>query len=518
MKKIKIFVAGSLSLKSARSRIKKVDEPLNDYYKEKGYVINIYSSDNLQRDSQHGYNQFIVNEADIVVFIIGDHIGPNTEEEFIYATRAHNKHDRPKIIVLRENQHGKELTPEISRIEGLIKGSLCEKFWISYSDNDELRDKAYEQIKSKIEEIIVENKARSFKTLVVSFFKKLRALDFHLKVLIGSLLLIIAFLTGFIFKTSVSAIPAPGLPECDTVYISNISKSDLLLFSGSGSVRNYIASRNNPGLDIDTLSNSVYADLPSGATWELLVEEARRRVKGYDVWERGHPIVCFAASDLDNEFIRSNNELFRESHVLKYYLGEDTLFAYVSDELLKEDRYAGSKDSISVELLRTLVKDGLNNPTAMRIFTTSKTSGTLQAYQSLFEADDSVKFDDLLDKKSVKWFQEDMDALYINGDGRTNNDLPYIVLCSKYYFPKELSNGFKPLMVVDGGNAVTKPLLLYFIASKRKDGSGWYVKTPVLKFLKAIDANKNIKLWNDLEEGKFRIDQSQTIFPINEDK
>lgn len=159
-----------------------------------------------------------------------------------------------------------------------------------------------------------------------------------------------------------------------------------------------------------------------------------------------------------------------------------------------------------------------------RIFTTNKTSGTLDAYQRclaktkaqinleyLVDNDYWKLLDSILktkkDKSELKQkciqelekrqkvcciYYDKSEGTEINtgNDGISNKTKPYIILASKYYYPINLDQSKYTAMVVtdDKGDVQTKPMFLYFLALKEENSKDHYiVNGRIADYLKLLD-------------------------------
>jgi len=256
MKKIKIFIAGSKELMQERNQIKVLANDLNSKYSVKDILVIIHSYEHFD-DKQDEYNRFIEQEADIVIFILDGRIGDKTEEEFLRATDALNKKHRPQVMVFLHDF--KEITPDIARIQGLIKGRLGDRYYIDYSSLAELKAKADDRITRYIDncgkEAVGSILSAKEATANTEAEEKKNSVSRKVKIMLYSMFGLIIILSGLL--------------------LSNLfSSSDLIIFAGGGSVRNYIKETRN--VDIVGYPHSVYANLASGSAWALLSEEANR--------------------------------------------------------------------------------------------------------------------------------------------------------------------------------------------------------------------------------------------------
>lgn len=214
--------------------------------------------------------------------------------------------------------------------------------------------------------------------------------------------------------------------------------------------------------------------------------------------------------------------MFANARVIRYNLGQDPLVVYVHKKVASDLEIPNNAVSICVDSLRLLVKYALSRPEDVRIFTTSKTSGTLRHYQSCFDASDSIDFEKLLDRKQSFLFYKESRSAYINAMDIQNGNKPYIILGSQYYYPKTLDaeneKHYQALFVEKGHNRIYKPMNLYFIGKYYvNDGDYCTIKKPIIQFLKDIHAEENIDsdTWRELTSGKKKTEGGNLILSLN---
>jgi len=507
MKKIKVFIAGAKELKQERDCLKVLASNLNNKYSNKDIQVLIHSYEDFN-DKQDEYNSFIEREADIAIFILDGRIGSKTEEEFLKATDALSRENRPEVILFL-HEH-KELTPEIARIEGLIKGRLGDKYCVDYSDNTELQFKAKERIIRYIEKQKEENPVLSpiYSNAVHDHTDKehlkqpakggtnsdnrtLRALLYSI---IGLLVILTVFLFWRLSTTSVR-----------------------LIFAGGGSVKNFLEVEKN--LDVVAYPHSIYVNMASGNAWSLLAEEANREQEYGENLRKSFSTICLSADNIDSSsfFNEKTKLLFKYYKIFKYYLGEDPLVVYVSRNFIGE-RWTTDNTTICVDSLRSLVKEALTKTESVRLFTTSKSSGTLRLYQSCFSPKDTINLEQLLDKGSTFMFYQKSSENFFKTLSDAENIGSFIVLGSKYYYPQELEGeDMLRLCVRRGNNTISKPMNLYFIGRKNENDTYCTIKKSIIRFLQDIHAEENINsdTWNNLKSGKIKFTPGE-ITELNE--
>ena len=484
MRTVKVFIAGSKELKAERSCLKVLGADLNNFYSKKGVQVLIHSYENFN-DKQEAYNQFIEQEADIVFFILDGHIGPKTEDEFLRATEFFNKENHPEVMVFLHEYD--EITPGIARIQGLMKARLDDRYCIEYSNIDQIKLKASKRIAEYIEQTNVEPHTEDGEVPPPPPTEP-GAKGRKVRILLYSVIGILAVLAGcLIWQLCVTPVQ--------------------LVFAGGGSVKNFI--EEEKGIDIVEYPHSVYLNMPSGNAWSLLAEEISREQESGGETKNPFSTICFSADDIDSTSVfNGRTETFLEKHkIFKYYLGEDPLVVYVSRDFVGKCGIKKEDTLICIDSLRALLKYVLSSPVSGSVYTTSRSSGTLRAYQSCFALEDSLEFEmglSLEGTKKVLLFNKNSEANYI----RTK---PYIVLGSKYYYPTELiekdKGRYLSLYVYGRGGCIGKPMNLYFLGKKEdnnRNSDYCIIKKSIIDFLKAIHAEKNMDpaKWNKLKSGR----------------
>lgn len=502
MEKIKIFIAGSKDLRQERNCIKVLANDLNSKYASRDIMVIIHSYEHFD-DKQEEYNRFIEKEADLVFFILDGRMGERTEEEFLKATEALNKANRPEVMMFLRRFD--EVTPEIGRIQGLIRGRLGDRYYIDYSDLDELRLKARERIirfiDQRMEEKGSDNVPKDLERIQQNKVETKPSNKKTKYLLYSFMTLSVVLFALLLFKV--------------------FSSPEPLIFAGGGSVKNYLKAKRN--LDVDNYPHSVYANLASGISWSLLAEEANRFQENGGREKEHFSTICLSADDIDSTFINEKTKgMFSNARIIRYHLGEDPLVVFVHNNILSQWGIPDATNSLSVDSLRWMVKTALSKPGEVRLFTTSKTSGTLRLYQSCFIPQDSVDFERMLDSKQSFLFYQKSTSAYINALDLPNEDLPYIVLGSECYYPQteieKPRSHCKSFYVKNGEQIVAKPMNLYFVGKyTNRDGGYCTVRKPVIKFLKVIHSEQDVDsvMWQNLLDGKMKTDGGNPILKLN---
>lgn len=149
MNVISIFIAGAKNLKEQRLRLKALANDLNSKYGRQKWKVSLHmNSYENYGDRQDEYNEFITNQADLVIFVFEERVGPKTEEEFLLAANANKQRGHPKIISFVRASD--ERTPEIEHIEQLVTNATG-TYYVDYLNLEDLISKAKDRIDAFVE-------------------------------------------------------------------------------------------------------------------------------------------------------------------------------------------------------------------------------------------------------------------------------------------------------------------------------------------------------------------------------
>ena len=163
MNVISIFIAGAKNLKEQRLRLKAMTNDLNASYSRLKWKVSLQSNsyENFG-DRQDDYNDFITNQADLVIFVLEGHIGKKTEEEYLLATNAYKQNGHPEIITFVHAFD--ERTPEIAYIEQVVN-SASDMYYVDYTNTEDLLSKAKDRINTFVEKRVKQKKQSKSKAV-----------------------------------------------------------------------------------------------------------------------------------------------------------------------------------------------------------------------------------------------------------------------------------------------------------------------------------------------------------------
>lgn len=453
MKTINIFIAGAVDLAPQRIKLKASISDLNQKYEnqKKGIRFNISSYETFG-NQQPVYDEYIKNQADLIIFVLEGKIGPATEKEYLLALETKNKKGKPKIVVLLNAYT--ETTPDIAYINGLLK---TEDYYIPYNNDEDLISKTKEYLEDFIHQ---KKNTNIIEKITWKWISKIAC------VLICCFALLL------------------GIKYCHS--------SPILLIAGGGSARNYIEKYHD--IVLENYSNSYYVHMPSGNAWLLLTEEVITPQEKV----RYCPICISASAATDDDFLKitSKDNFLASGSVIALRLGYDTLAICVKNDPSIMDILGTTCVSEGEVALQNLVKLISTND-SINIFATSPGSGTLNTYESLF-ASKNIN----LENFEVHQFSEYSDLPSIN-----KNHLPYVLLESKCYTMKELQ------VFVDSHEALElklyeekndnrvyscKPIYLYFMAYAHDNTNNLRIPQQTINFLKDLDCDISGKVHNNM--------------------
>lgn len=491
MKNINIFIAGAKDLVEARRLFKVLANNLNAEYDSKQLDISLTMrsyEDFVDNNNQLSYDDYIVKDSDMVIFIIEGRIGAKTEAEFKIASQCLNRQGRPKVFVFMKQYD--QLTPDIAYVNGLMS-TLLSDYYYTYRNYDHLESVAKDVLREAVDALapkrVSNSPKRAGRTKLMSWLK----LQHYT---IVTLLVAIVALVAFVF-----------------VGRNHLPNRPITIVVGGGSVANYV--EDSLKLDLKGYDDLIYFHMPSMASLSILGEEITdhdcRNYTFVFAAERADTMAFFSSVNIDD--VKTDTD----GCVLGAYLGDDPLCAIVeNDPLIRE--YVGAEDyergRISLDALKRILEDR----SRFDIYTTSTTSGTRKRYADL-----------LLSKGHVlgnyKPFNETETIV-------TTPGYPSVRLASRFYTSKNAKGATKLLKtlslydVVDGEEQLlVKRMYVYFVGCgkmhkhspdnmKQIGTTLVYVPQPIIDFLHDL----GISTEQIDDDNYLHFEVAEKIFYLNE--
>lgn len=525
MSELKIFIAGSKELKQERNGIKIIANDLSSLYGSRGIHITAHSYEHFDED-QLSYNNFIINEADIAIFILDGYIGSKTEEEFIEATKSLKENGHPEVMVFMREYDRDSITPSIARVQGLIMGCLGNgKYHTDYSSLDDLKARAKERIMryvDKHEESLALGLGREkpkHEPRPVKESEPTASEPSGVKQRSWLVALLSAFVTAAVLLSVM-------------FYKGIFSNEPQMFFVGGGSVAQFIKDEfrvnGNDSLDIKNYGNSIYLNMPSGTAWSMPIEEITRKLE-----DKKQPFVtlCLSAARVVEDDLKYDiSEISNKSRLLGYKLGYDSLIVFVekgfavAEGLVPAESDTSRIYEMDTETLANYILNIYENKDTLRLFTTNLGSGTLRLYREALLGQDSVvdmnKIAAANDRGCYVYYQYDVKQYFWNlcSNYALVPNKPFIVLGSSHYMPRNFdSSELAKFYVKHKGIHLRKEMFVFFPAYVSETGDYCTVSEQVVKFLEDIDAGENLnpKVWQDLKKGRFAISKGLFIKYLN---
>ena len=108
-------------------------------WKSRNFLIETYSFDNFNHTAseighQEEYNQFIKNDADLVLFLFDDEVGKETEKELNIAINSFKAKKHPQYIIY--SMIKESVSPAIESLKArLVKEDV---YWVDYESLEDL--------------------------------------------------------------------------------------------------------------------------------------------------------------------------------------------------------------------------------------------------------------------------------------------------------------------------------------------------------------------------------------------
>ena len=309
----------------------------------------------------------------------------------------------------------------------------------------------------------------------------------------------------------------PCLPENTNNDNTEQDTVPLLVFAGGGSVRNYL--QEVYSLDVRKQLHSINIAIASGSAWRVLSEEYHLDNDKKDNDSVNKFItICLSAGEMSKEFYDEYMSNIDNTIIVAVKLGTDNLVAYFSKGLAS--KWELNDGTISSKELAQRIQEiiALNQEIVIndelkkvRIFTTNKTSGTLELYKKSLQK--YIKLEELMDSNYLSIYYDNMDPNKVN-ISTSNDDKSYnrefIILGSQYYRVNDLSEKlYSKLNLLNNDKKIQKPMYIYFLA-KKVNSNQFKINESVLEFLRKLGNHKEFPKGDSLRWN--RIMESGIVF------
>ena len=139
---ITCFIAGSKRLMAERDKMRAVVANMYVKWKSRNFLIETYSFDNFNHTAseighQEEYNQFIKNDADLVLFLFDDEVGKETEKELNIAINSFKAKKHPQYIIYSKIKE--TVSPAIESLK--VRLAKEDVYWVDYESIEDLANK-----------------------------------------------------------------------------------------------------------------------------------------------------------------------------------------------------------------------------------------------------------------------------------------------------------------------------------------------------------------------------------------
>lgn len=139
---ITCFIAGSKRLMAERDKMRAVVANMYVKWKSRNFLIETYSFDNFNHTAseighQEEYNQFIKNDADLVLFLFDDEVGKETEKELNIAINSFKAKKHPQYIIYSKIKE--TVSPAIESLKARLAKE--DVYWVDYESIEDLANK-----------------------------------------------------------------------------------------------------------------------------------------------------------------------------------------------------------------------------------------------------------------------------------------------------------------------------------------------------------------------------------------
>lgn len=139
---ITCFIAGSKRMMAERDKMRAVVANMYVKWKSHNFLIETYSFDNFNHTAseighQEEYNQFIKNDADLVLFLFDDEVGKETEKELNIAINSFKAKKHPQYIIYSKIKES--MSPAIESLK--VRLAKEDVYWVDYESIEDLANK-----------------------------------------------------------------------------------------------------------------------------------------------------------------------------------------------------------------------------------------------------------------------------------------------------------------------------------------------------------------------------------------
>ena len=136
---ITCFIAGSKRLMAERDKMRAVVANMYVKWKSRNFLIETYSFDNFNHTAseighQEEYNQFIKNDADLVLFLFDNEVGKETEKELNVAINSFKAKKHPQYIIYSKIKES--VSPAIESLKAKL--AIEDVYWVDYESLEDL--------------------------------------------------------------------------------------------------------------------------------------------------------------------------------------------------------------------------------------------------------------------------------------------------------------------------------------------------------------------------------------------
>ena len=478
MKKISIFIAGSTELDEEMTRVKATVSDLVQRYGLRGYRLEASNFEN-HGDFQTTYDDFIRDEADIVLFILEGSIGRHTEKEFVIAMDSYAKNQRPEVYVFVKP--GKENDDAYQHLLGVVRNKMSEvgQYYVKYTDIDDLENK----VRSRLDRYLLKRENAVRRTRRWGWIT-----------------------AGLV---ALAAMVFPIRENCEIVYV------------GGGSVANYL--RNHVGVDVNKdlglFRKTIYTRLPSGAAWTILSEDVNLEMlaqrKDENKVRRSFIPVCLSAGKIDIDVFQSvaDTQSRNKAAIIECYLGEDPLTVYMSEKLYNGALKKALEGTVTDGHITNAGLSRILRGNEARIFATNKDSGTRKMYASVLQDEAYLVY-----SNKIHLFNEASPFELVEPDINR-----FVILGSENYrlnaLEKTSVDRTSFVVVNDHGVIESKGMYLYFMAYRREGEDSYQISPRIKPLLRKLEKanylNLSDDIWEDWAHLKLKRDDSQGIHLIS---